>query len=115
MEYQKTVNLLDNSANHLSEFRRKNWIEINDESRGVCNVNSNIRFKTKMLKSSLCDCSDAHILLKGRITFTGPGADATARQVNERDKGVIFKNCARFNNCKSEINNAEIDNAKNID
>ena len=49
MEYQKTVNLLDNSPNHLSEFRRKNWIEINDESRGVCNVNSNITFKTKML------------------------------------------------------------------
>ena len=69
-----------------------------------------------MLKSRLCDYSDAYILLKGRIIITGSGADAAARQAinDERDKVVIFKNCAPFINCKSEINNTEIDDAKDI-
>ena len=115
MEYQKIINLLDNTPNQLSKFRTKNWIEINDQSRGVYNTNSDIRFKTTMLKSSLCDYSDAYILVKGTITITGAGADAAARQADERDKGVIFKNCAPFINCKTEINNTEIDNAKDID
>ena len=68
-----------------------------------------------MLKSSLCDYSNAYILVKGRITITWPGADAAAIQADEIDKGVIFKNCASFINCKTEINNTEIDNAKDID
>ena len=68
-----------------------------------------------MLKSSLCDYSDAYILVKGKITTAGAGADAAARQADERDKGVIFKNCAPFINCISEINNTQIDNAKDID
>ena len=54
MEYQK-INLLDNTSNQLSKFRTKNWVEINDESRGTYNVNSDIAFKTTRLKSSLCD------------------------------------------------------------
>ena len=114
MEYQKIINLLDNTSNQPSKFRTKNWVEINDESRGGYNVNSQIKFKTTMLKSSLCDYSDAYILVKGTITITGAGADAAARQADERDKGVIFKNCAPFINCKTEINNTEIDNAKDI-
>ena len=48
MEYQKIINLLENTPNKLSKFRTKNWIEINDKSRGVYNTNSDIRFKTKM-------------------------------------------------------------------
>ena len=68
-----------------------------------------------MLKSSLCDYSDAYILVKGTITITGAGADAAARQADERDKGVAFKNCAPFTNCISEINNTQVDNAKVID
>ena len=86
MEYQKIINLLDNTPNQLSKFRTKNWIEINDQSRGVYHVNSDIRFKTTMLKSSLCNYSDAYILVKERIRITGAGADAAARQVDERDK-----------------------------
>ena len=70
---------------------------------------------TTMLRFSLCDYSDAYILVKGTITFIGERDDAAARQADERDKGVIFKNCAPFINCKSEINNTEIDNAKDID
>ena len=79
------------------------------------NVNSDIRFKTTKLKSSLYNYSDLYILVKGRMTITGAGADAAARQPDERDKGVIFKNYAPFINCKSERNNTEIDNAKDID
>ena len=68
-----------------------------------------------MLKSSLCDYSEAYILVKGTITITEAGDDAAARQADERDKGVIFKNCAPFSNCMSEINNTQVDNAKGID
>ena len=85
------INLLDNTLDQLSKFRTKNWMEINDRSQGVYNTNSNIRFKTAMLKSSFCDYTDAYILVKGKITITGEGDDAAARQADERNKGVIFK------------------------
>ena len=115
MEYQKIINLLDNTSNQLSKFRTKSWTEINGQSRSVYNTNSDIRFKTTMLKSSLCDYSDAYILVKGTITITGAENGAAARQADERRKGVIFRNCAPFINCKSEINNTQIDNAKDTD
>ena len=115
MEYQKIANLIDDTPNQPSKFRTRNWVEINDESRGAYNVNSQIKFKTTLLKSSLCDYSDAYILVKGTITITGAGNDAAARQADERDKVVIFKNCAPFTICISEINNTQIDNAKDID
>ena len=66
-----------------------------------------------MLRSSLCDHSDAYILVKGNISVNNPaapGADA-----NNTDKKVIFKNCAPFTNCISKINNIHIDNAEYID
>ena len=115
MEYQKIANLIDDASNQPSKFRTKIWVEINDESRGTYNVNSQIKFKTTMLKSTLCDHSDAYILVKGKITIAGAGDDAAARQAHERDKGVAFKNCAPFSNCISEINNIHIDNAEDID
>ena len=68
-----------------------------------------------MLKSSLCDYSDAYILVKGKITTTGAGDDAAARQADERDKGVEFNNCTTFTNCIREINNTQIDHVKDID
>ena len=65
MEYQKIANLLDDaSSNQPSKFKTKNWVEINDKSRGTYNVNSQIKFKTTMLKSSLCDYSDVYIHVK---------------------------------------------------
>ena len=115
MECQNIVNLIDDTSNQPSKFRTKNWVEINDESRGTYDVNSRIKFKTTMLKFSLCDYSDAYILVKGKITINGAGADAAARQADERDKGVSFKNCALLTNCISEINNTQVDNAKDID
>ena len=92
--------MLDDASNQPSKFKTKNWVEINDESRGTYNVNSQIKFKATMLKSSLCDYSDAYIFVKGKVTITGARANAAARQVDERDKGVAFKNCAPFINCK---------------
>ena len=115
MECQKIANLMDETSNQPSKFKAKNWVEINDESRGTCNVNSQIKFKTTMLKSSLCDYSDPYILLRRTIAITGAGADAAVRQADERDKGVTFQNGAPFTNCISEINNTQEDNAKDID
>ena len=114
MEYQKIANLIDdNTLNQPSKLKTKNWIEINDESRGAYNVNSQIKFKTTMLKSSLCDYSDVYILVKGTITVNNTAAQGVA--ANNTNKKVIFKNCAPFTNCISEINNTQIDNAKDID
>ena len=116
MEYQKIEDLLDSRpSNQPSKFRTKNWVEINDESRGVYTTGSDIKFKTTMLRSSLCDYADAYILVKGTITITGAGDDAAARRADERNKGVIFKNCAPFIKCISRINGTEIDHAQDID
>ena len=69
---KKIANLLDDdTSNEPSKFITKNWVEINEESKGTYNVNSQIKFNTTMLKSSLCDYSDAYILVKGTITITG--------------------------------------------
>ena len=115
MEYQKIANLIDDASNQPSKFRTKNWVEINDESKGAYNVNSQIKFKTIMLRSSLYDYSDGYIIVKGKITITGEGDDAAARQADERDKGVAFKNCVPFTNCISEISNTQVDSAKDTD
>ena len=68
MEYQKIINLSDNTPNQSTKFRTKNLVGINDDSNGTYNTNSQIKFKTSMIRSSLCDCSDAYILVKGTIT-----------------------------------------------
>ena len=68
MEYQKIINLLENASNQPSKFRMRNWVEINDDIRGAYSPNKQIRFKTAMLRSSLCDFSDAYIIVKGNVT-----------------------------------------------
>ena len=113
MEYQKITNLLDSSSNEPSKFRTRNWIKINDDSRGTY-TDPDIKFKTTILTSNLCDYADAYILVRGTVTITGAGADAAARQADERNKSLIFKYCAPFTKCISRINNAEIDTAQNI-
>ena len=67
-----------------------------------------------MIRSSSCNYSDAYILNSWTITITGAGVDA-AKRTDERNKGVLFKNCAPFTECISEINNTRIDNGKDID
>ena len=105
--------MIDGASNQPSKFRTKNWVEMNDESRGTYNNNSQIRFKTRMLKSSLCDYSDAYILVKGTIAVHNTAAaDVDANNTNKK---VIFKNCAPFFNCISEINNTQVDNANDTD
>ena len=113
MEYRKIANLIDDASNQPSKFRTKNWVEINDESRRKYNVNSQIKFKTTMLKSSLCDYSDAYVLAKGTIAVSNTAA--ASADANNTNKKVLFKNCVPFTNCISEINNTQVDNAKDID
>ena len=113
MEYQKISNFLNDESNKPPKFRTRNWVEINDEARGAYSHNKKIKFKTSMLRSSLCGNGDAYILVKGNITVNNTAADGAA--ANNTNKKVIFKNCAPFTNCISKINNTQIDNAEYID
>ena len=109
MEYQKIMNLLDNTSNQPSKFMTINWAEIKDESRGTCST-SMINFNDKV---DLCDKSDAYIYVIGTITI--PNTTATNPGVNNANKKVISKNCTSFTNCISEINNTKVDDAHDID
>ena len=100
MEYQKIANLLNDESTKPSKFRTKNWVVINDDVRGAYSPNKQIRSKTSMLRSNLCDYSDAYVLVKGNITVNNT-ADAGAA-ANNTNKKVIFKNCAPFTNCISK-------------
>ena len=113
---KKIINLLNNTPNQLYKIRTKNWIVLSDLLKEVYITNCQSKFKFAMLKSSVCDYSDAYILSKGRITVIAKNNSyAAARQADERNKGEIFQNCGPFINCNSEINNTEIDNAKDVD
>ena len=112
MEYQKIINMLDDTTNQPFKFRTRNWVEINDESKGRYD-NSNIRFKTFIIRSNLCGYSDAYILVKGTITVQNTAAADVA--VNNTHKKVIFKNCAPFTDCITEINNTQTDDDQKID
>ena len=68
MEYQKIINLLDNTPNQPSKFKTKTWVEVNDGSNEVYNTGSPIKYKTSVIRSRLCDYSDGYILVKGTIT-----------------------------------------------
>ena len=78
MEYQKISNLLDDASNKISKFRTKNWVQINDESNGTYDVGDEIKFKTTMLKSNLCDHSDAYIHIRGTITVNSTAVEGAA-------------------------------------
>ena len=103
--------MLKNTPNQPSRFRTKNWVGVNDESRGTYNVNSQIKFKNSMLRSILCDYSDAYILVSAAITVPNTAtAEAAANNIKKYNE-----NGASFTNCMSEINNTQIDNDKDID
>ena len=96
MEYQKILNLLDNGVslnalNQPSKFRTKNWVHINDESREGYTTGNYVKFKTTVLKPSLCDYVNAYILVKRTIKITGEGDNDAEKQADERNKGGIFK------------------------
>ena len=110
MEFQKIVNLLGTTSDDkdLPRFVTKKWIEVYDQSEKNYSINKEIRIKTPMLRSDLCDFSDAYIVVKGTITVTNPNNA-------KRNKAVAFKNNAPFINCISKINGAKIDNAEDLD
>ena len=110
MEFQKIVNLFDTTSDNkdLSKFVTKKWIEVSDQSENNYNANKEIRIKTPMLRSDLCDFSDAYIVIKGTITITDPDN-------SKRNKAVEFKNNAPFINCISKINGVQTDNAEDLD
>ena len=112
MEYQKIIILLNNTTNQLSKFRTRKWIEINHESEGMYD-NSNIRLKTSIISSNLCDYSHAYILFKATTTI--PNTTAAGAAVNNINKKVIFKNCAPFTDCITDINNTQADDTETVD
>ena len=80
MEYQKIINLLENTLNQPSRFRTKSWVEVNDETRATFNVNSQVECKSSMLRSILCDSSDAYILASAPNTVEA-GAAAQNKKI----------------------------------
>ena len=106
MEIENLTNFLDITSDNkdLPRFVNEKWIKVYDQSEGNYNVNNEIRIKTSMLRSDLCDYSNAYIVVKGTITIVRPNGA-------KRNKEVIFKNNAPFINCISKINGVKIDNA----
>ena len=101
METQKIINLLNSSDNENSKLATKKWYIIDNESKDNYSHHNPIKFLTKSIESSLCDYSDAYILVTGNINV-GEG-DANTK--------VAFKNCASFKDCRTEINDAFVDYA----
>ena len=78
MEYEKIINFLDNAPNQSSKFRTKNCVKINDYSSGTYNTNSQMAFKTSILKSKSCDYIDAYILVKWIISVVNMAGEEAA-------------------------------------
>ena len=110
MEYQKITYLLGSTSDKVPRFITKKWTEVRDQSGAAYNTNKQIRFKTPMLRSDLCDYNDAYIVVKGIITVS-----AEERDRGERNRQVTLKNNAPFISCVSKINRALIENAEDLD
>ena len=110
MGFQKIVNLFDMTFDdkYLPGLVTKKWIEVYDQSGNMYNVNKEIRIKTPLLRSDLCDFRDPYIAVKGVIAVTNPDAA-------KGNKMMTFKNNAPFINCISKINGVKIDNAEDLD
>ena len=103
METQKIINLLNSTENEYSKFATKKWCVIDSESKGNYSHENPSKFLTNSLESSICDYSDAYILVTGNINVAG--ADNTK---------VAFKNCSPFRKCRIEINETFINEAEHI-
>ena len=131
MEFQKITNFLDITSDKkdLWKIVTKKWSEVYDQSEGNYNPNKEIRIKTSILRSDLCDFNDAYIVVKENITvnkktFTANDfqtlnntATATNNANNNAfgEKKLFFRNNAPFINCISKINGIKIDNAEDLD
>ena len=104
METQKIINLLNDSSNEESKFATKKWYVIDSQTtKGKYKQGDTIKFETETIKSSLCDYSDAFILVTGNITVTA---------ANNTD--VACKNCAPISSCTTKINDIFVDEANHI-
>ena len=110
MEYQKITNLLGNIPDKIPRFITKKWIKVHDQSGETYNTNKQIRFKTSMLRSDLCDFSDAYIIVKGIVTVS-----ADERDRDEMNRQVILKSNAPFISSISKINGVLVENAEDLD
>ena len=118
MEYDKINNLLlseDNESEKLSKFVTRVYVRVNGLSN-TYNENKSIRFKTPMLRSNLCDYSDAYILVKGTMTVTALGANNGANNIRDKkNRSLILKNNAPFVSCITRINGELIEDADDLD
>ena len=118
MEYDKINNLLlseDNENEVLSKFVTREYVRVNS-LLNTYNENKSTRFKTSMLRSNLCDYSDAYILVKGTITVTAPGNNNDANNIRDkRNIPLILKNNAPFVSCITRINGGLIEDANDLD
>ena len=101
METQKIINLLNSTENEYSKFATKKWCVIDSESKSNYSHENPIKFLTNSLESSICDYSDAYILVTGNINVVG----------GNNNTKVAFKNCSPFRKCRTEINETFIDEA----
>ena len=118
MKLDKINNLLlseDNESEKLSKIATREYVRDNSLSN-MYNENKSIRFKTPMLRSNLCDYSDAYILVKGTITVTTPGVNNNANSIRDkRNRPLILKNNAPFVLCITRINGELIEDADDLD
>ena len=109
METQKIVNLLNDSDNESSRFAKRKLYIINDQNNGQYDrgneIDSTIKFETKVIKPDLCDYSDAYILVTEDMKVAGVAADTN----------VAFKNCTPFTRCVTHINDEHVETAENLD
>ena len=96
--------MLNSTGNEYPKFSTKNWYVIDDESKGNYSHENPIKFLTNSLESSICDYSDAYILVTGNINVAGGN-------INTK---VAFKNCSPFRKCRTEISETFIDEAEHI-
>ena len=86
----------DNTKSEPSKFRTRNWVAINNNSQGKYEDSNKIKLKSSILRKRLYDYGDVYILVSGTLTIAGAGADAAPKGANQRNRKVIFKNCAIY-------------------
>ena len=109
MEFNKINNLLGPAHDKVPRFITKKWIEVQSQSGNTYNTSKPIRFKTSMLRSDLCDYSDAYVWVKGTITVTNPNNNVNF------DRRLTLKNNAPFISCISKISGELVENAEDLD
>ena len=113
MEYQKITKLLGSTLDKVPRFITKKWIKVYDQFGEPFSTNKQIKFKTSILRSDLCDYSDSYILVKLKITVIEGANNHT--NSNAYDKKISLKNNAPFISCISKINGELIENAEDLD